>query len=75
MGDLQDLDDLGDLGDLADLEDFQLSSKLVGEVQNVKISINQGQNDNFERIFTIPMESVKNELKANFVNNRLYLRW
>ncbi len=58
-----------------DLEDFQLSSKLVGEVQNVKISINQGQNDNFERIFSIPMESVKNELKANFVNNRLYLRW
>tara|TARA_B000000565_G_C23779091_1_gene375228 strand:- start:1994 stop:2473 length:480 start_codon:yes stop_codon:yes gene_type:complete len=58
-----------------ELEDFHLSSKIDEQNHNVKISINDGQNDNFERIFSIPKDSIKNELKAHFINNRLYLRW
>lgn len=58
-----------------ELEDFQLSTKIDNQNHNVKLSINHGQNDILERTFSIPKDSVKNEIKAHFINNRLYLRW
>tara|TARA_Y100000766_G_scaffold122357_1_gene105047 strand:+ start:469 stop:948 length:480 start_codon:yes stop_codon:yes gene_type:complete len=58
-----------------DLEDFQLSSKIDEHNFNVKISITHGENESLERIFSIPKDSINEQLKAHFINNRLYLRW
>tara|TARA_B100001778_G_scaffold329292_1_gene330021 strand:- start:1659 stop:2138 length:480 start_codon:yes stop_codon:yes gene_type:complete len=58
-----------------DLEDFQLSSKIDEQNHNIKISINHGEDESLERIFSIPKNSINDELKAHFINNRLYLRW
>ena len=59
-----------------ELSDFQLSLNDGNDgFINVKLSIKDGQSESFERTFNIPKDSMKNEVNAHFINNRLYLRW
>jgi len=58
-----------------DLGDFQVLFNNDERHINVKLSIKDGQTETFERTFNIPKESMKNEISAHFINNRLYLRW
>ena len=59
-----------------ELSDFQLSVNDESDnFINVKLSIKDGKTESFERTFNIPKDSMKNEVNAHFINNRLYLRW
>lgn len=58
-----------------DLGDFQVLFNNDERHINVKLSIKDGQTETFERTFNIPKDSMKNEISAHFINNRLYLRW
>ncbi|MDP6333809.1 MAG: hypothetical protein QF479_04160 [Candidatus Poseidoniaceae archaeon] len=58
-----------------DLGDFQILFNDDERHINVKLSIKDGQTESFERTFNIPKDSMKNEVSAHFINNRLYLRW
>ena len=56
-------------------DELSIYSKEEASSIEVKIAIKDGESESFERVFNIPKDTVKNNISAHFINNRLQLRW